>query len=89
MSKLCLTLLSDDEKFIESFYEIDTNWISEFNELFEKNDIPNKKEIYETELISLLAKSIIDEFVETSEDQQFKVNTLPLENILFKLLFNK
>lgn len=89
MSRLCLTLLKDASNEIESLYEIDTDWINQFNESFEKSDIPNKKEIYETELISMLAKSVVDEFVESKDDEHFKVSTQPLEVILSQLLFNK
>jgi hypothetical protein len=88
MSRICLSILKDDSNEVESFYELDTDWISDFNEGFKTLDIPNKEQIYQTELISFLAKSMIDEFIQSEEDKQFKVNTMPLEAILTELLFN-
>jgi Ca2+-binding EF-hand superfamily protein len=88
MSRICLSILKDDSNEVESFYELDTDWISDFNEGFKTLDIPNKEQIYQTELISFLAKSMIDEFIQSEEDKQFKVNTIPLEAILTELLFN-
>ncbi len=87
MSKLILATLKDENNEIENFYELDTDWINDFNEGFKKLDVPNKEKIYQAELVSFLAKSIIDEFIQSDDDKQFKANTLPLEAILSELLF--
>ena len=85
MNKLVLAILKDDDT-IENYHEIDTDWISAFNDSFEKTDIPSKEKVYNLELLNMLSKSILDDFVQTPNGEHFKADTSPLQSILQQLL---
>lgn len=82
--KLVLAILGDDNK-IEKFKEIDMEWVKSFNDTFEKNDIPYKETVYKSEFIELCSANLLDSFVQTQNDEQFKVDSTPLKEILQEL----
>lgn len=86
MSKLVIALLTDDNK-LEKFEELDMSWVDKFNKDFQEQskNLPFNKDIYEEELIDMTSWSILSNFVETSNDEEFKVNREPLKNILRKI----
>jgi len=84
MSKLIIGLLSENNQ-LEKFHEIDMSWVSQFNNEFEKNEVPFKKEIYQEEFLDMSSLAMLNEFVYTEDENQFQVNREPLKEILRKL----
>jgi len=87
MSKLVLALLNDEGTALENYHELNMDWVNQFNDEFKKQseNIPDKEKIYQEELVDMTSIAILNNFVTTSNDEEFRVDKTPLKNILYKL----
>ncbi len=84
MAKLVLALLTDENQ-LQSYHELNMEWVDTFNKEFESQEVPFKEEIYKEELVDMTSHAILNQMVYTEDDEQFKVNREPLKEIIRKL----